>query len=80
MLAFVTSTFTALANIKAIAGYIDEFAGAVVIWYVQRQKSETLTQISDAAALAARADTDEARYEAAQKWKDALSRNRVTAS
>lgn len=78
MISTIAGIFTALANIKAIAGYVEAFAGAVTIWYVQRQKNETLSMISDAAAFAARAQTDEDRYVAAEKWQQALSRPRVS--
>jgi phosphosulfolactate phosphohydrolase-like enzyme len=77
VITFVFSLFTALANIKAIAEYVDKFASAVALWYVQRQQSSTLAAISDAAALASRAQTDEDRYKAAKAWQDALSRPRV---
>lgn len=75
----IFSLFTALANIKAIAGYIETFASAVTGWYVQKQTTETLSQISDAAAFAARAKTDDDRYQAAEKWRVALSRPRASA-
>lgn len=78
MIAFVAGLFTALANIRALASLIEEFAGAVTLWYVQRQESKTLSMISDAAALAAKANSQEERYEAAKKWQDALSRPRVS--
>lgn len=72
----IIGIFTALANIKSIAGYVETFAGAVTYWYVSRQKAETLAGIADAAALAARAETDDQRYEAAAAWQKALSRPR----
>lgn len=75
-MATLLAIFTALANIKAIAGYCEEFAGALALWYIQRQKTETLAQIADAAAMAARAETDEDRYAAAAAWQKALSRPR----
>jgi hypothetical protein len=78
MIAFVTSLLTALANIRAIAELVNKFAGAVTLWYVQNQKSKTLSAISDAAALSARAKTQEERFNAAQAWRDALSRPRIT--
>jgi hypothetical protein len=78
LIAAIPAFFTALANIKSIAGYLDQFAGAVMLWYVQRQGTETLSQISDAAALSARAQSDQDRYAAAQAWQTALSRPRVT--
>lgn len=76
----VMTILSALAAIPAILGYVEKFAGAVTLWYLQRQKNETLSQISDAAALAARAVTDDERYAAAEAWQKALSRPRVTLS
>lgn len=76
----VGAILSALAAIPAILGYVETFAGAVVLWYVQRAQTETLSAISDAAALAARAKTDDDRYKAAAAWQAALSKPRVTAS
>lgn len=75
---FIFSIFTALADIKAIGDYILQFSAMITVWYCQRQNSETLSQIADAAALAARAETDEERYKAADAWHVALSRSRVS--
>lgn len=78
MIAFVTALFTALSSIAAIAKYVEEFASAVSIWYINRQQTETLAKIADAAALASRAKTQEERFEAAKQWQKVLSRPRVT--
>lgn len=74
----ISQVLTAIAAIPQIMGYVEAFAAAVTNWYVQRQKSETLSKIADAAALAAHAQTDEDRYAAAKAWQDALSRPRYT--
>lgn len=74
---FIFSLFTALADIRAIAGYVEQFAAGVTLWYCQRQKAETLSMIADAAALGARAQTDEDRYKAATAWQSALNRPRI---
>lgn len=74
----IAAFFTALANIKSIAGYVDTFAKQVAIWYLQKQENKTLSMIADAAAFASRARSDEERYAAAQKWQEALSRPRVS--
>lgn len=68
----------ALVAIPKIAGYVEDFAAAITSWYVQRQKSQTLSMIADAAALAARAQTDEERYKATDAWHAALTRPRVS--
>ena len=76
----IAAILAALAAIPQICSYVEQFAGAVTLWYVQRQNNETLAQISDAAALAARAQTDADRYAAAQAWQTALNRPRVSVS
>lgn len=76
----VMAILSALAALPGILGYVEKFAGAVTVWYLQRQKNEVLSKIADTAALAARASTDEERYAAAQAWHDTLSQPRVTAS
>ena len=77
------STFIAILNalaaIPALLGFVESFAQAIVLWWVQRQTGQTLSLIADAAALAARASTDEERYASAEAWQKALSRPRVTA-
>jgi hypothetical protein len=74
----IVSILNALAAIPSILGYVEAFAQTVTLWYCQRARSQTLSAISDAAALAAKASTDEERYAAAQAWRDALSRPRVS--
>jgi phosphosulfolactate phosphohydrolase-like enzyme len=78
MIAIVTGIFTALANIKAIAGYVEQFASAVSVWWINRQHTETLSQIADAAAMASRAKSQEERIAAAEKWRQVLSRPRIS--
>lgn len=70
----------AISAIPKIAGYVEQFAAAVVGWYVSRQKAATLSAIADAAALSAHAQTDEDRYNAAAAWQKALSSPRITNS
>lgn len=77
-MAFIPKLLEALVAIPKIAGLVEKYVGAVVLWYVSRQKSETLGLIADAAAYAARAQTREDRLNAAQKWQNALSRPRTT--
>lgn len=79
-MAFVTSLLNALAAIPTIAGYVDRVIQAIITWYVARQNQAALAAIADAAAMAARASTDEERYAAAQAWHDALSKPRVSSS
>ena len=74
----ILAILNALVAIPKIAGYIESLAAAITQWYVARQTAQTLSMISDAAALAAKAQTTEDRYAAAQAWQAALSRGRVT--
>lgn len=68
---------TILAVIKAIP-IVETWFQALVTAYIQAQTMATLSAIADAAALAARATTDDERYQAAIAWRQALSRNRVS--
>ena len=76
----VLAILNALVAIPKIAGYIEDLAAAITSWYVQRQTTQTLAAIANAADLAASAQTQEQRYAAAQAWEAALSRPRVTSS
>lgn len=73
---FVITLLNALAAIPSIFKYVDEFASAVVTWYMSYQKTETLSEIADAADAQARAVTDQDRYLAADLWAKALKRDR----
>jgi hypothetical protein len=78
-MALVIAILDAIAAIPAIAGYLNTLIQGIIGWYIAKQHSDTLAAIADAAALAARAVTDDERYKAAQAWKDALSRGRTSA-
>jgi hypothetical protein len=73
----VSSVFaTIAAAIKAIP-IIDSWFAQIVAAWMQNQTRITLSEITDAASLAARAETDEQRYIAAEKWRQALSKTRI---
>lgn len=76
----ILTVLNALIAIPQIAGYVESAIQGVIVWYVQRQGSETQQAIADAAALGARAQSDADRYAAAEAWQKALSRPRVTAA
>lgn len=76
----ITTILNALIAIPQICGYVESAVQAIIVWYVQRQNNETLAAIADAAALGAKAQTDQDRYAVAQAWQTALSRPRVTTS
>lgn len=65
-----------VAAIKALPILNDWFAQIVAAW-MNAQTKTTMAKIVDAASFAARADSDEQRYIAAEKWRQALSRQRV---
>lgn len=74
----IIAILNALIAIPKIASLVMTAVSDIVAWYVQKQTSDTLAAIADAAAFAAKAQTDDDRYQAAQKWRDALSRDRFT--
>ena len=76
----IVTILNALIAIPKIADLVMSAVSQIVSWYVQKQTSDTLAAISDAAAFAARAQTDDDRMQAAQKWRDALSNPRWTNS
>ena len=78
MVAFLLALFNAIAAVPSMLKFAEEFAAAITLWFVQRANNETNKLIVDAAAMAARASTQEERYAAVEKWKEALSRTRVT--
>jgi hypothetical protein len=78
VVAALVSIFKGLAAIPAIMEYCKEFAAQIALWYIQSQNDATISAIADAAAFAANAQTDEERYAAAEKWREALSRPRYS--
>jgi hypothetical protein len=74
----IISILNALAAIPKILGYVESFAAQIALWYIQSQNDATISAIADAAAFAANAQTDEERYAAAEKWREALSRPRYS--
>lgn len=74
----IAQILDALIAIPKILGYVESFAREVTLWFINRQKGETLAAIADAAALGARAENDEERYKGAEAWQRALSKPRVT--
>lgn len=73
----IGTILSALIALPGIANAIWKLVSAITLWYVQQQTNETLAAIADAAAFAARAQTDADRYTAAQMWRTALSKPRV---
>lgn len=73
----LVSILNAITAIPQIAGYVESAIQQIVLWWVQRQQSQTLSEIADAAALASHAQTDADRYAAAQAWQSAIARGRT---
>ena len=76
MFGFAYSLFQAIAAIPSIINSLEQFAAGVAQWYIERTTKETLAQIADAAAFAARAETQADRLAALDKWRAVLSRPR----
>jgi len=64
-----------IAIFKAIP-VLDSWFRELLASYLSSQATETQTQICDAAAMSARAKTDDDRYKAAAAWQSAMSRPR----
>ena len=74
----IGTILSALIAIPKIGTLVSNAVSAVVLWYCQNATNQTLSAIADAAALAAKAQTDDERYAAAAAWSAALSRSRIT--
>ena len=72
-----SSFFVALvALIKAIPA-IERMFQQLISLYITTQTQIVRSRIADAAALAARAQTDDERYKASDAWVDAMSSARI---
>lgn len=74
----IVSILSALSALPKIGALVESFAQTVTMWYIQGRTKANLKELSDAAALEARAETTEEFYAAAQAWHDALSRPRIS--
>ncbi len=79
MFTAVIAFLNAIIAVPKIGALVMDFIGALTSWYVQKQTRETQGLIADAAALGARAQTQEDRYVCAEAWQKALSRSRSLA-
>ena len=70
------SVFSAIVGLIKAIPIVDGWMQQLVALYVTQQTAATLQGIVDAAAMAARAKTDEERYVAADAWRIALSKSR----
>ena len=66
-----------LVKVPPWAGAVEAVLNLVVGWYLARQTRETLKGLADAAALAARAQTQAERHAALDAWAAAMARPRV---
>ena len=65
-----------VAFIKAVP-VINSWIEMLIAAYITSCQQQTLSKIADAAALAAKAKTDDDRYQAVTAWRIALSSQRV---
>lgn len=66
-----------IAFFKAIP-ILDSWLQQLIALYVTNCQQKTLAMILDAASFAVRAKTQDERFQAAEKWRDALSRDRIS--
>jgi hypothetical protein len=76
----ILAALNAIAAIPQLLGLLESACAQITLWYVQRANNETLGKIADAASASAAAQTTDDRLAAANLWRIALSRNRVTPS
>lgn len=69
---------SALVGLIRAIPIIDGWFQSILTYYITTVQNDTLSKISDAAAFAARAKTDEERYEASEKWRLALAHVRIS--
>lgn len=74
---FAFALFSALAAIPKLYGFFRDIAAGVALWYINSSNEDTLREIADAAALAARAQNHEERVAALSRWRSALARPRI---
>ena len=74
---FLLGLFSAISAIPKIADAFKWFMSVCATWYISNVSHDALQKISDAAALAMKAETDEERFIAAQAWRDALKHKRA---
>lgn len=75
---FLVAFFKGMAAVPQILAYVKEFAAAMTQWWIEQQTQETHKLIADAAAASYKAKNQEERYAAAEKWRVALNRPRVS--
>ena len=73
---FVTALFNGLAALPGLISALEAFAAAVTSWYIQRQTTATLSQITDSTALLSAASTDQERFTAIAALQKSLSNTR----
>lgn len=77
MFAFFVQLFQTILAVDRLSGTVKEALAAASYVYATTATKETLSQIADAAAAQARANTKEDRHAALDRWRSALSRTRV---
>lgn len=77
-MAWLIPLLNAIVAVPKIGEMFERWIGFISAWYVGRQQGETLRLIVDAAALGARAKTQDDRVKVADAWQKALTRSRVS--
>lgn len=77
MFAFFLKLFETVLAVDSISGTVKEALAAASLVYARTATKESVSQIADAAAMLARAETKEDRHAALDAWRAALSRSRV---
>lgn len=75
---WLSQLLDALVAIPKIGDMVSAAVTFIVQWWANKQTAETMAKVADAAALSARAKTQEERYAALEMWRSALSRPRIT--
>lgn len=73
-----TILLNALAAIPSLVNFVETAASAITLWLIQRQTTQTLGMIADAAALSANAKTEQDIANASKAWQSALSQPRIS--
>lgn len=76
VLAFVKALLDAIAAVPVICKYVDQVIAAASTWYIARQDKSTLQDLRDATSFAINCKTTEERFQAAEKWQEAMYNKR----
>lgn len=75
---WILTIVKALAGMPAFTDKVLAIVGEISSWYINQANEATKMKILDAAAMAMRAKNEEQRYAAAEAWRKALSRPKLS--